>query len=70
MSKPAAILFAAMTAAPAVTQGATPTAAKPNGWSYPVSGRNGNAWAFWVKQYRRTEPDRITCWRNHEGLAT
>ena len=37
MSKLAAILFAAVTAAPAAAHDATPTAAQPNGWTYPLS---------------------------------
>lgn len=37
MRKPAAILLAVATAAPAAAHDATPTAAQPNGWTYPFS---------------------------------
>lgn len=37
MIKPAAILLAVLTAAPAAAHDALPTAAQPNGWAYPLS---------------------------------
>ncbi|ASY58764.1 MULTISPECIES: hypothetical protein [Sinorhizobium] len=37
MSKPAAVLLAVATAVPAAAHDATPTAAQPNGWTYPFS---------------------------------
>lgn len=37
MSGPKATLFAFAIAAPAVAHDATPTAAQPNGWTYPFS---------------------------------
>ncbi|NLS06553.1 hypothetical protein HGP14_24905 [Rhizobium sp. P32RR-XVIII] len=37
MSKPAAILFAVLTAAPAAAHDAKPTPMQPNGWTYPFS---------------------------------
>jgi hypothetical protein len=63
MSKLAAILFAVVTAAPAAAHDVTPTAAPPNGCCSEYAS------ALWVKQTRRTVPDGITSWWDHEGEA-